>query len=503
MNLIDAMIGGTHHVQNVNDGLIPLDQACVAAFGVKQLILVDGVGFGVTKQALLPLCPSQARPGKRAGDLLCWRWQCARPEDPLPHEPPRAFTLRAGERLLTCEPGSALVVGRSKLCHVVLDDASVAEFHGVLKNGPRGLAVFDLGSTHGTAVDGIRVEAGSFTACARIDFGKVRVEANPHEARPQNELIPLPSAPMQKLYSQVSKIARADSPVFITGESGVGKEGVARALHDQSGRRGRFVALNASVLSKNLAGSELFGHVRGAFTGAERDHDGAFVMADGGTLFLDEIADMHLDVQAGLLRVIEERQVRPLGSCRSRPVDVRLVTASHVDLRDATSSGRFRNDLYYRICVLFLEVAPLRDRAPDIEALADHFLQQKGRGHTLTAAARERLTAYAWPGNVRELRNAVERACLLCETSAIDVDHISLGIAGSTLNKPDRLSEVIMAFAAERSAYAAAARLQMHPSTVYRYLERAGLSPHKRRLGPCVNTPGPWAGVEPSIPIQG
>ncbi len=200
--------------------------------------------------------------------------------------------------------------------------------------------------------------------------------------------------------------------VLITGETGSGKEVVARAIHRYGKRaEGPFLAINCAAIPADLLESELFGHVRGAFTGAHADREGAFRAAHGGTLLLDEIGDMAPLLQAKLLRVLETREVTPLGG-RPVPIDVRILAATHRDLRAEIAHGRFREDLYYRIGVVPLAVPPLRERLADIVPLAEHFLALAG-GKRLAAAAAARLLAYPWPGNVREVRNAMERAAVL------------------------------------------------------------------------------------------
>jgi DNA-binding NtrC family response regulator len=238
------------------------------------------------------------------------------------------------------------------------------------------------------------------------------------------------SLPMQRLYQQLSQIAASEASVLITGESGTGKELVARALHS-SGRRARgpFVAINCPALSPTLLESELFGHARGAFTDARTERKGLFVQADGGTLFLDEIGDFPLELQPKLLRALEESTVRPLGSNKELRFDVRLITATNRELEAAVEAGRFREDLYYRINVITIEMPPLRARGTDILLLAQHFLEhfaaRSGKHVTgITEEAAGKLLDYAWPGNVRELRNAIERAVALTRYERLVVEDL-------------------------------------------------------------------------------
>lgn len=233
------------------------------------------------------------------------------------------------------------------------------------------------------------------------------------------------SRPIQEMLQWIAKAGPASHPALITGESGTGKELVARALHRVSGR-GAFVAVNCAALPAALLESELFGHEKGAFTGADRAQPGLFVAADKGTLFLDEIGELPLELQPKLLRALESAEVRPVGSPRTVQVDVRVVAATNRDLDDLVGSGDFREDLFWRLNVLHFHIPPLRERLPDIPLLTDHFLRQalprsQSRVRAFSTEARQALNAYAWPGNARELRNAVERAVTMASGSEIQV----------------------------------------------------------------------------------
>ena len=230
------------------------------------------------------------------------------------------------------------------------------------------------------------------------------------------------SEPMQEVLRQLRKLAPQKTTVLLQGESGTGKELVARALHDLSPRAALpFVAVNCGAIPSELIESELFGHVRGAFTDASRTKKGLAEEADGGTLFLDEVGELPLPLQVKLLRFLEDEEVRPLGEVRARKVDVRLVAATARDLRRAVAAGQFREDLLYRLDVVSLRLPPLRERGADVEALAGHFLARYARlrpelsGVRLSDEARETLLAHRWPGNVRELEHALERAVVLAE----------------------------------------------------------------------------------------
>lgn len=240
---------------------------------------------------------------------------------------------------------------------------------------------------------------------------------------------------MAHVFERIARVARSDSTVLLTGESGTGKELVARALHAAGPRAGGpFVAVNCAAIPEQLLESELFGHQKGAFTGAVASRSGRFERADGGTLLLDEVGDMSPVLQAKLLRALEERTVEPVGGDGPRPIDVRVVAATHRDLRDRTLDGSFREDLYYRLAVVDIHLPPLRERGPDVRALAVHFAATFARRHgsdvsAITERALERLEAHSWPGNVRELRNVMDRAVLLASGSVLRSGHLRVGEA--------------------------------------------------------------------------
>jgi two-component system response regulator AtoC len=233
------------------------------------------------------------------------------------------------------------------------------------------------------------------------------------------------SEPMTTIFRTIEKVAAFSTTVLIRGESGTGKELVARALHDRSDRKGRpFVPVNCGAIPEQLLESELFGHMRGAFTDARSDKKGLFEVADGGTLFLDELGELPLALQVKLLRALQESTIRPLGATRDKKVDVRVVAATVRDLEQEVDEGRFREDLYYRLDVLQIVVPPLRERTEDIPLLIERFLAKNNAKlgtavEGVDAAARKVLLGYPWPGNVRELENVIERAVVLCEGNRI------------------------------------------------------------------------------------
>jgi DNA-binding NtrC family response regulator len=246
------------------------------------------------------------------------------------------------------------------------------------------------------------------------------------------------SAAMQRIFELVARVAPTDATVFIQGDSGTGKELIARAVHERSTRSAAaFIAVNCAALPDTLIESELFGHEKGAFTGALARRRGKFEMADGGTLFLDEIGDMAPATQAKILRVLEERKFEPLGSTQTVDVDVRIVCATHRDLTQAIAAAQFREDLYYRIHVIHLELPPLRERRDDIEPLLEHFGRTFAQKYSiewkgLTKEALSRVLEYPWPGNVRELRNFVERCVVLNTKGPIEVNDLPSEIAVAT-----------------------------------------------------------------------
>ncbi|MBC8068119.1 MAG: sigma-54-dependent Fis family transcriptional regulator [Deltaproteobacteria bacterium] len=305
------------------------------------------------------------------------------------------------------------------------------------------------------------------------------------------------STPMRRVFDMVSRVADSEASVMVTGESGTGKELIARSIHERSPRAsGPFVALNCAAVPPSLIESELFGHVKGAFTDARNARDGLFAQAGGGTLFLDEIGEMPLEMQPKLLRALQERTIRPVGGDKEVPFDARLVTATNRDLESEVEAGRFREDLLYRIDVVRVELPPLRMRGRDVLLLAqsfvEHFAAQSGRAvGQIDPAAAELLLNYDWPGNVRELENCMERAVALSRLDRVTVDDLPSKVRE---HKPERvvltgeesdelptleelerryIAKVLRAMAGNKSQ--AAKTLGLDRRTLYRRLDKHGL----------------------------
>ena len=373
-----------------------------------------------------------------------------------------------------------LTVGSSERVDLTLTDRAVSGLHCRFEPGRDGVYVRDLASRNGTCVDGVAVGLARVHAGSRVKVGRTTLRlvprGEPGDARLEG--LVASSAAMREVLATVERYARLRWPVLVTGESGVGKEGVARALHRRGPRRdGPFVAVNAGGMPATLVESELFGHERGAFTGAVGSRRGVFEQADGGTLFLDEIGELPLELQARLLRVLETWEVRRLGAEGAVRVDVRLVCATHRDLSRMVLEGTFRQDLYYRVAQLGLDIPPLRRRRDDIEALGRHFLREIAEQvgpRRLTREALLLLHAYGWPGNVRELRNACRRAAAGSPSPWIDADDVrrvleAMGAAPPP--DPTSLGEVLEAHGGNLTA--AARSLGIPRSTLRDRLRRA------------------------------
>jgi len=393
-------------------------------------------------------------------------------------------------------------IGTRKMADLVLSDARVSGLHCEIVAGDQ-LVVRDLGSKNGTFLGGYRVVEAVVPAGDSIAVGDTRVRVVPIE-----ELVDVPlaatddyfgivgqSAAIRAMTARLERLAGSDATVLVMGETGSGKERVAEALHLSGPRaQGPLVIVDCGSLPPALIESELFGHERGAFTGATAQFKGAFERAHGGTLFLDEIGELPLDLQPKLLRAIESRTVRRLGGGKPIPVDVRLVAATNRDLALEVQRGRFREDLYYRLAVVSLTMPPLRERLDDIPLLAVHLLRELGcdPASWLTVESLAALQSYDWPGNVRELRNALERSATLMEPVAPRAlaersDEPAGAAARVDLDQPLRVGKqrAIEAFerayvtamldACEGNVSECARRSGMDRMSIHRILQRLGM----------------------------
>ncbi|GGY80650.1 type 4 fimbriae expression regulatory protein PilR [Cellvibrio zantedeschiae] len=327
----------------------------------------------------------------------------------------------------------------------------------IQQNFPRlPVAVITAHGSIDTAIESMK--AGAFDFISKpVDLNVLRKLVNtaiqssqlPTAKLPSESFIIGQSKAIQDLTRSIQKLARSQAPIYISGESGSGKELVARSIHELGPRAAKpFIAVNCGAIPRELMESEFFGHKKGSFTGAHQDKLGLFQAAEGGTLFFDEVADLPLDMQVKLLRAIQEKSVRPVGAAEELVTDVRILCATHKSLETEVKEGRFRQDLFYRLNVIQLSVAPLRQRREDIPLLAKHLLEKIAHemqlpAPKLSAAALQTLNEYAFPGNVRELENILERAFTLCENDVIDADDLQLQANGDShqiFSKPENES---------------------------------------------------------------
>ena len=345
-------------------------------------------------------------------------------------------------QVIPLDRGGVMIGREQGAASVVLPLRSVSRLHAAIQPRERGrFVVRDLGSRNGVIVRGHLTREAELRALDEVRIGNAIYKFVDHGAsayapyRVEGRVTAparAPSVPglvgglaMARVSAQVETVAAGDLPVLVLGETGTGKELVARALHAMSGRRGPMRSVNCASIPQALVESELFGHVRGAFSGAARDHVGVIRAADKGTLFLDEIGDMPLEAQAKLLRVLETKEVMPVGAVAGHAVDVRVVSATHRDLRALVAAGQFRADLFARLDGYTIHLPPLRERKEDLLALVRHFLAEAGaRGRPVTFGFMLALTHHAWPFNVRELASAVKRAVAVSDGAPLDADHL-------------------------------------------------------------------------------
>jgi DNA-binding NtrC family response regulator len=340
---------------------------------------------------------------------------------------PHVLSLRGGRIEVVGEAASVAVdmerlhIGRSQRCALVLDDPTVSKVHAEVQATPRGVHVADLNSLNGTFIGEASILEAYMTGFCEFRCGTKRLRFVPEPAREVRIEAPQrfgglvgTSPEMLELFAKLQRYAPTPMSMVIQGETGTGKERVAQAIHDASLRRDKpFVAINCAAVADTLLEAELFGHVRGAFTGADRARDGLFVEADGGTLLFDEVGEMSSAMQAKLLRVLENQEVRPVGTGRSRKVNVRTLFATHVDLRHAVNRGSFREDLYFRMAQVTVEIPPLRKRMGDLPVLIEDILEQLGRPDMkVDEPGMSALLGHSWSGNIRQLRTILQAALI-------------------------------------------------------------------------------------------
>jgi DNA-binding NtrC family response regulator len=383
-----------------------------------------------------------------------------------------------GVRRLALESGQAITLGSGRQSALRLDDAAVSARHCLVRADELGVEVRDLGSRNGLFVGAARVEAARLAGSgANFVIGRTSVCVRPRlvdDSAAEAQALPGlvgDSAPMRRVARDVRRHAPLRAPVLLLGESGTGKDVVARALHDLSGRSGPHVPINAGAIAESLADAELFGHQRGAFTGAVSSRAGAFEQAHRGSLFLDEVAELSPGLQVRLLRVVEDGVIRPLGAAQPVRVDVRLISATWADLRERVRAERFRADLLHRLSTVVIELPPLRARRSDLPALCHVLLarlrDELGPRH-LTSSALAKLVSYGWPGNVRELGSVLYRAAVSSDAEDILEHHIELHAETSGRSAPLSAAQARALLGEHRGNVSAAARSARVPRSTFR-----------------------------------
>jgi DNA-binding NtrC family response regulator len=408
---------------------------------------------------------------------------------------PKAFAIQ----------GKEVTIGSQGDNHCVLNDPTVSRHHAVIEESGKGYMVRDLGSTNGTSLNGILIKEAYLEYGSIIGLGNTRLQFLPPEERV--EIPPSEehyfgdvfghSLEMRRIFTMLKKISPSDITVTVEGETGTGKELVARGIHSHSQRAvGPFVVMDCGSISKHLIESELFGHEKGAFTGATQTRRGAFELADGGTIFIDEIGELGLEMQPKLLRVLEQREVRRVGGNEVFEVNVRVIAATNKDLIVEVQEGRFREDLFYRISAVRIHLPPLRERGEDIPLLAQHFAEElseqyrSGANVNVSAEALEILRHYQWPGNVRELKNIITRAMAMGNDEVLRLRDFFIplpsdgkaqapsldSLVGRTLEEIEKaaIMKTLKAHGGNKSA--AARVLGIAYSTLYEKIKKYGLS---------------------------
>jgi DNA-binding NtrC family response regulator len=391
--------------------------------------------------------------------------------------------------------GGALTLGTDPSCDLVLQCRATSRFHCEIELGEQGAMIRDLGSTNGTRVDGVRVVTAFLRRGAEVDIGRDRLRFELLDEQIGIDLFPgdrfgsvVGRAPvMRAAFARMARAAQANTTVLLTGETGTGKDSAAEAIHAASARTGKpFVIVDCTSLPEGLAESELFGHRAGSFTGAQTDRVGVFESAHGGTVFLDEIGELPSTLQPKLLRVLERGEVQRVGETRPRAVDVRIIAATHRDLRRDVNNGRFRADLYFRLAVMTIHLPPLRERVEDLPLLVDALLaelipDEAGRERVRRRLAIATLARMDWPGNVRELRNHLERGIVMDHQPQVAQDvlpgaELPFAVAREAWQRSFERRYLAELLQRHRGNVSAAARhAGMHRTHLYRLLQRAGL----------------------------
>jgi DNA-binding NtrC family response regulator len=406
------------------------------------------------------------------------------------------LVIRNGDRaeVLDIDEADVVTIGRGAEATLMVDDARISRLHARIRREGGVLVVEDLGSRNGTRINGevlrdgeCRVAGGDIVqigsaeiVVAAMTFGQPDSAPGAPDLAPNGIIVADPA--MARVFRVAQRLAKLPTTVLLVGETGVGKEVVAEQIHRASARARRpFVRLNCAALPPNLLAAELFGHERGAFTGADQRKAGFFEAAHTGTLLLDEIGEVPAATQVTLLRVLETRRLVRLGGTVEIPVDVRVLCATHRDLERDVAEGRFRQDLFYRISAFQLEVPPLRTRPAEIALLAEFFARKLAARTGVatprfTAAATSLLSRHAWPGNVRELRNAVEHAFVLAESGVIGVEHLPDALRGAVVSRPPIPRGPIRTQMAEIEKKTLEEALAAHSGNRTRTAEKLGIS---------------------------
>ncbi len=388
-----------------------------------------------------------------------------------------------------------------------VDDPHVSRRHAEVRRSPDGVILRDLGSKNGTFVEGIRVKEVLLPAGANITIGAtpIRFVSEGERARtPRPAVSPSgkidlgpnkfgaavgTSPAMRQVFALLERVSPTDLTICIGGETGTGKDVLARAVHAHSGRKnGPFVVFDCGAVAPSLIESELFGHERGAFTGAVGEHRGAFERAGSGTLFLDEVGELAIDLQPKLLRALEQRAVRRVGGTSDLAIDVRIIAATNRDLEKEVAGGRFRQDLFYRLSAAQVHVSPLRERLADLPVLVEAILSESGKPMKVSKDTLEALAGYDWPGNVRELKNAIAGAAALADGPILEPRHLiffkprrraptidSLPLAGRSLESIERAAIAQTLRQCDGNKTKAARALGIAPSTLYEKIKKYGL----------------------------